>query len=146
MKDFNKVHTFPGVGFASMVILNFLSVYYIVILAWSLFYMFHSFTSHLAWSDCTNPWNTPACYDGRAHGLSGNLSLLNSSAAGAYGAMNVTNVTQALEHKSPILEFWELVSRNYRVFRTKEKKGGGGGRGFVNVFQMIFVLIHGLYL
>ena len=52
-----------GIGYASVVIVQFLNIYYIVILGWALFYMFASFTSKLPWSHCDNPWNTPQCVD-----------------------------------------------------------------------------------
>lgn len=54
---------FKGIGYASVVIVQFLNIYYIVILGWALFYMFASFTSKLPWSHCDNPWNTPQCVD-----------------------------------------------------------------------------------
>ena len=52
-----------GIGYASVVIVQFLNIYYIVILGWALFYMFASFTSKLPWSHCDNSWNTPQCVD-----------------------------------------------------------------------------------
>uniref|UniRef100_A0A8C9RAK9 Transporter n=1 Tax=Scleropages formosus TaxID=113540 RepID=A0A8C9RAK9_SCLFO len=49
---------FEGIGFASQIILLYLNVYYIVVLAWALFYLFNSFRNPLPWSTCSNPWNT----------------------------------------------------------------------------------------
>lgn len=46
-----------------MIIVQFLNIYYIVILGWALFYMFASFSSELPWSRCGNEWNTPNCVD-----------------------------------------------------------------------------------
>ncbi|XP_076316035.1 sodium- and chloride-dependent glycine transporter 1-like isoform X1 [Tachypleus tridentatus] len=52
---------FQGLGYA-MVTMSFLvGIYYNMILAWSLFYLFSSFTSQLPWSSCDNWWNTNAC-------------------------------------------------------------------------------------
>ncbi|XP_076352499.1 sodium- and chloride-dependent glycine transporter 1-like [Tachypleus tridentatus] len=52
---------FQGLGYA-MVLMSFLvGIYYNMILAWSLFYLFSSFTSQLPWSSCENWWNTNAC-------------------------------------------------------------------------------------
>ncbi|XP_058969876.1 sodium- and chloride-dependent taurine transporter [Pocillopora verrucosa] len=54
---------FQGIGWASVIIVQFLNIYYIVILGWALFYMFASFQSELPWSRCGNDWNTPNCVD-----------------------------------------------------------------------------------
>ncbi|XP_041832928.1 sodium- and chloride-dependent GABA transporter 2-like [Melanotaenia boesemani] len=53
---------FQGVGFASQVIVIYLNIYYIVILAWVIFYLIHSFKSPLPWSSCDNYWNTESCH------------------------------------------------------------------------------------
>ena len=50
-----------GSGHASIVILTLLNIYYNLILAWSLYYLFMSFTSKLPWSHCDNDWNTEQC-------------------------------------------------------------------------------------
>ena len=46
-----------GLGLG-MVIISFISVYYNMIIGWSLYYMFASFTSELPWSHCGNDFNT----------------------------------------------------------------------------------------
>nr|XP_057933781.1 sodium- and chloride-dependent betaine transporter-like [Doryrhamphus excisus] len=56
---------FQGVGIASLIIVIYLNIYYIVVLAWALFYLFSSFQSPLPWSTCENWWNTDFCH-GRA--------------------------------------------------------------------------------
>jgi len=55
------VPCFKGIGWASLVIVFWLNVYYIVILAWNLFYLFQSFSKVLPWSVCTNWWNSECC-------------------------------------------------------------------------------------
>ncbi|XP_072510175.1 sodium- and chloride-dependent betaine transporter isoform X2 [Notamacropus eugenii] len=79
---------FEGIGIASVVIEAYLSVYYIIILAWALFYLFGSFTSQLPWTTCTNFWNTEHCVD-----------FLNRSGSSSPEASD--NST------SPVIEFWE---------------------------------------
>ncbi|CAL8386011.1 unnamed protein product [Gadus morhua 'NCC'] len=57
---------FQGIGYASQVIVLYLNVYYIVVLAWAIFYLFNSFWPTLPWSTCENAWNTVLCYDHRS--------------------------------------------------------------------------------
>lgn len=45
-----------------MLVVSFLCcVYYNVIIAWCLYYMFKSFASVVPWASCGNLWNTPNC-------------------------------------------------------------------------------------
>lgn len=45
-----------------MLVVSFLCcVYYNVIIAWCLYYMFKSFASIVPWANCDNWWNTPNC-------------------------------------------------------------------------------------
>ncbi|XP_031438247.1 sodium- and chloride-dependent betaine transporter-like [Clupea harengus] len=52
---------FEGIGIASQVIVSYLNVYYIVMLAWAVMYLFNSFKSPLPWATCDNSWNTMNC-------------------------------------------------------------------------------------
>uniref|UniRef100_A0A668AC12 Transporter n=1 Tax=Myripristis murdjan TaxID=586833 RepID=A0A668AC12_9TELE len=52
---------FGGLGYASQMMILHGCVYYIVILAWALFYLAYSFQAELPWSHCNNTWNTNAC-------------------------------------------------------------------------------------
>ncbi|XP_044272963.1 sodium- and chloride-dependent betaine transporter [Varanus komodoensis] len=79
---------FEGIGYASQVIESYLNIYYIVILAWALFYLFNSFAAVLPWSHCNNPWNSVYCVD-----------ILNGS--------SLENGTQPTNASSPVIEFWE---------------------------------------
>lgn len=54
---------FQGIGYAGVAVMQYINIYYTVILGWSLFYMFASFRSTLPWSHCGNEWNTPNCVD-----------------------------------------------------------------------------------
>uniref|UniRef100_A0A671V5S1 Transporter n=1 Tax=Sparus aurata TaxID=8175 RepID=A0A671V5S1_SPAAU len=70
---------FEGLGYGTQVIVILLNFYYIIVLAWGIFYLSFSFSWDLAWSSCNNTWNT-------GKECSSKLDL---------------NAT------SPVLEFWE---------------------------------------
>ncbi|XP_044043997.1 sodium- and chloride-dependent GABA transporter 2-like [Siniperca chuatsi] len=80
---------FGGLGYASQVMILHGCVYYIVILAWALFYLSYSFQAELPWSHCNNTWNTEACVLFDHHNQKANLSSLPENAT------------------SPVMEFWE---------------------------------------
>jgi len=61
IEAWNLVPIFKGIGWASLVIVFWLNVYYIVILAWNLFYLFQAFDPSLPWTRCDGWWNTPCC-------------------------------------------------------------------------------------
>ncbi|XP_017400891.1 sodium- and chloride-dependent GABA transporter 2 isoform X1 [Cebus imitator] len=78
---------FEGIGYASQMIVILLNVYYIIVLAWALFYLFSSFTIDLPWGSCHHEWNTEHCV-----GFQKTNGSLNGTSE---------NVT------SPVIEFWE---------------------------------------
>ncbi|KAK4831092.1 hypothetical protein QYF61_015290 [Mycteria americana] len=78
---------FEGIGYASQVIVVLLNFYYIIVLAWALFYLFSSFTIDLPWGSCDHEWNTGNCME---------LQKANST-------LNVTSENAT----SPVIEFWE---------------------------------------
>ncbi|XP_076337735.1 sodium- and chloride-dependent GABA transporter 1-like [Tachypleus tridentatus] len=83
----NLVPIFKGIGFASMTIVCLNNIYYVVIIAWTLFYFVFSMTSQLPWESCGNWWNTKYCMK---------------------EGTNITNLNiTATEAKSPVTEFWE---------------------------------------
>ncbi|XP_051247825.1 sodium- and chloride-dependent GABA transporter 2-like isoform X1 [Dicentrarchus labrax] len=49
---------FEGLGYGTQVIVTLLNFYYIIVLAWGIFYLSFSFSWDLAWSSCNNSWNT----------------------------------------------------------------------------------------
>ncbi|XP_064473559.1 sodium- and chloride-dependent GABA transporter 1-like [Ornithodoros turicata] len=77
---------FKGIGIASLTIVTLSNIYYMVIVAWILFYLIASFTQVLPWKHCGNHWNTENCWE-----------------------YNVTDPDSIPHNKSvtPIVEFWE---------------------------------------
>ncbi|XP_047357289.1 sodium- and chloride-dependent GABA transporter 1-like isoform X1 [Vespa velutina] len=52
---------FKGIGYASCVLSCWTNIYYIIILAWALFYLLVSLQSDVPWRNCGNSWNTNYC-------------------------------------------------------------------------------------
>ncbi|KAI4484192.1 hypothetical protein M0804_007648 [Polistes exclamans] len=55
---------FQGLGYCTLVVIGFVLVYYMVIVAWTIFYIFASFYPNLAWAHCDNDFNSNDCYSG----------------------------------------------------------------------------------
>ncbi|KAL6033995.1 hypothetical protein STEG23_008752 [Scotinomys teguina] len=83
---------FEGIGYATQVIEAHLNVYYIIILAWAIFYLSNCFTTELPWATCGHEWNTEKCVE---------FQKLNVS---NYSHVSLQNAT------SPVMEFWDLNS------------------------------------
>ncbi|KAJ8407878.1 hypothetical protein AAFF_G00269220 [Aldrovandia affinis] len=93
---------FKGVGYTVIIIALYVGFYYNVIIAWSLYYLFSSFTSELPWLKCGNSWNSLNCTDPK---------LLNGSFLG--------NGTTYSKYKfTPAAEFYERG-----VLHLHESKG-----------------------
>lgn len=117
--DLSNVNLFTGIGWASVIIVQFLNIYYIVILGWALFYMFASFTSELPWSRCGNEWNTPNCVDyisSAAEKSTVNSSYVNRSMANTTVIptmmANMSTVPTAIAKVAKVSaseEYWEWV-------------------------------------
>jgi len=52
---------FKGIGYAMVCVSAILAPYYNLIIAWSLVYLFSSFTTTLPWASCDNEWNSVNC-------------------------------------------------------------------------------------
>uniref|UniRef100_A0A8C6J5A6 Transporter n=1 Tax=Melopsittacus undulatus TaxID=13146 RepID=A0A8C6J5A6_MELUD len=94
---------FEGIGYASQVIVVLLNFYYIVVLAWALFYLFSSFTIDLPWGSCDHEWNTGdhcyLCSLSFCTSPEGNCMELQK----ANSTLNMTSENST----SPVIEFWE---------------------------------------
>lgn len=117
---------FEGVGIASQVIVTYLNIYYIVVLAWGIFYLFSSFQSPLPWSTCGNWWNTKDCYskDGmfsKPHmfNSSSDWSFLHNGTFDDYVDFNYTGLGPESQTSSEH-EFW-----NNRVLRINDDDSDG---------------------
>uniref|UniRef100_A0A8C5JLV9 Transporter n=1 Tax=Junco hyemalis TaxID=40217 RepID=A0A8C5JLV9_JUNHY len=80
---------FKGVGMGTILIVSLVAIYYNMIIAYVLFYLFASLTSDLPWQHCGNWWNTELCLDHHVI-RAGNSSL----------PVNISNTV------SPSEEYW----------------------------------------
>ena len=51
----------PGVGYGMLIISAYVGIYYNVIIMYTLYYMFASFTAVLPWIGCGQTWNSEKC-------------------------------------------------------------------------------------
>jgi len=58
-----RVTAVVGVGIGYIVLNALVAIYYNVIIAKALYYIFGSFTSELPWASCGHDWNTDDCRD-----------------------------------------------------------------------------------
>ena len=49
---------FAGLGYSTLLVITFVSIYYMLIIAWVLFYLYTSFFPSMTWGRCDNDWNT----------------------------------------------------------------------------------------
>ncbi|XP_055891004.1 sodium-dependent noradrenaline transporter-like isoform X2 [Biomphalaria glabrata] len=71
---------FKGIGIASCFMAYIVAFYYNVIIGWSFFYLFASFTSVLPWTTCFNPFNSGNCWQ---IGWDANVTNASSASDGA---------------------------------------------------------------
>ena len=94
----------------------FLDAYYIIIMAWSIYYMFMSFSSVLPYSHCNNAWNTPCCYATGEIGMNDDVNVTTTAAVPtlmtyAPGEGNGSELIESCPNgtalTSSTVEFWE---------------------------------------
>ncbi|XP_072023363.1 sodium-dependent proline transporter-like [Amphiura filiformis] len=79
---------FKGLGYSMCFITAIVCIYYNVIICYTLFYLYASFTKNLPWSECNRAWNTENCMVSKA---GDNSTIANTT-------MNYTRPSQ---------EFWD---------------------------------------
>ena len=57
-RQFENLLKFVGVGIAMFIVSAMVSVYYIMVVAWCLYYVINSLRLHVPWASCGNTWNT----------------------------------------------------------------------------------------
>lgn len=102
-----------GIGYGMVIISAIVCVYYNIIITWTLYYLFQSFSRVLPWSTCGNSWNTDRCVT-QHDNVQTNHSLFNyttNSTDGLYEEMEPVNITYTLnetvKYRSSSEEYWE---------------------------------------
>ncbi|CAF1055632.1 unnamed protein product [Brachionus calyciflorus] len=98
---------FKGVGYAAAIMAFWLNTYYIVVLAWALYYLWHSFAKTLPWASCGNWWNTDKCIS--SYNLTHLVNISNEaiSSAAEFWERNALQKTDRIEDQGNIR--WELA-------------------------------------
>ncbi|XP_075971849.1 sodium- and chloride-dependent glycine transporter 1-like [Anticarsia gemmatalis] len=55
---------FSGLGYCTLVVISIISIYYMLVVAWSLFYTIVSIAGRMDWGSCENDFNSQFCYSG----------------------------------------------------------------------------------
>ncbi|XP_063824362.1 sodium- and chloride-dependent glycine transporter 1-like [Ostrinia nubilalis] len=78
LKAFQSIAPFfSGLGYCTLVVITIISIYYMIIIAWTLYYTIVSIAGSLDWGSCENDFNDLYCYSGaydrdcRAQNLTG---------------------------------------------------------------------------
>lgn len=69
-----------GIGFGMIIVSLLVSIYYNMIIAWCLLYMFESFRKDVPWKKCDNDWNTKLCAQIRVNSSSIDCTALGFAA------------------------------------------------------------------
>ncbi|PVD26916.1 hypothetical protein C0Q70_12064 [Pomacea canaliculata] len=109
---------FEGVGWAMFVVSVLIAIYYNMIIAWTLYYLFASFTKTLPWSFC-GVWSSDGCFEDRAEisnctrfgGVWYNSSCKTMDSVGLEEFLHIQNITNhsSLEHHSPSDDYFHKV-------------------------------------
>ncbi|KAI0215923.1 Sodium- and chloride-dependent glycine transporter 1 [Lamellibrachia satsuma] len=122
---------FQGVGIGYIVLNALVCIYYNVIIALSLYYLFGSFQAVLPWSTCDNEWNTEHCGDPSIQPVTvstaGNASIvmttvMNHTAGGPSYAANAAGINHT-EKVSPSDEYFRLALMNMNDSHSIENLG-----------------------
>lgn len=109
---------FKGIGYATCVLSCWTNIYYIIILAWALFYFLVSLRADVPWRTCDNSWNTRLCISA-ADQL--NKLCWKDESNDTICPTPFGNFSHSIM-KDPVKEFWER--RTLRISTGIEDVGG----------------------
>lgn len=90
-----------------------LNAFYIVVLAWAMYYVYSSFDWDVPWRECGNVWNTPNCRTDSqikkaVHHCNQLLAGLNPIDSGHSSLQHIECPFNATGLRSPVEEYWKL--------------------------------------
>ena len=91
-----------GVGYAAAVMAFWLNTFYIVVLAWALYYVWSSIALDVPWRSCDNEWNTRYCLS--------EIDLINKRercADNPWLHLEDCKFLNSSLYQSPVREYWE---------------------------------------
>ena len=94
-----------GIGVGMVVVSSLVAIYYNMIIGWSLYYLFASFTSELPWQKCRPEWSTPSK-------LSNHFPLNTSDPVGLATAVRIRQ----------LLENWAYFFQVFNIYLTPLKR------------------------
>ncbi|KAL6464493.1 hypothetical protein MHYP_G00268100 [Metynnis hypsauchen] len=108
------VPIFQGVGITMMLVSTFVSIYYNVIIAYSIYYLFASFQYPLPWSDCSN-WSDMNCnITAREYcnmtAYNGSLMAVNTSMIADGNQSCLEEFLASVPLQSPSERYWDVVA------------------------------------
>ena len=68
--------THSGIGYAMVAVSFLCTIYYNVVIAWVIYFIYSSINREVPWKSCKNKWNTPSCSEGARKGLLLNIFIL----------------------------------------------------------------------
>ncbi|XP_038056296.1 sodium- and chloride-dependent glycine transporter 1-like isoform X2 [Patiria miniata] len=95
---------FAGIGWAMVIISAMVVIYYNIIMAWTAFFIFKSFTLELPWSNCDNAWNSDNCgYAVPPNGTMLNGTWLNQT------MVEMMNMSMPNRSVTPAEDYWNKI-------------------------------------
>ncbi|KAF8791100.1 Sodium- and chloride-dependent glycine like protein [Argiope bruennichi] len=94
---------FKGLGFGMAIVSGVVCVYYNVIIAWALYYIYQSYS--VSWSSCENAWNTPNCVSQDDMKMQLNITSV-ANMTNLYNSSEVSRLSDSLSKMTSSEEFW----------------------------------------
>lgn len=92
-----------GIGFGMIVVSFLVAIYYNLIIAWCLLYMFESFRKDVPWKHCGNKWNTALC----AETLSNTTSNKSTSPSEEFFNHHILRISDSISDVGDVS--WQIV-------------------------------------